>query len=69
MEWFIACRGGAPAVSNFDYSGPLNEFLQLGNVATLFEGPLEYDPLNGRITNNKEANQALSFEARKGWAL
>ncbi len=68
-EWFAACRGGAPAISNFDYAGPLNEFLQLGNVATQFEGALEYDPLAGAITNNEEANAALRSEYRKGWSV
>jgi len=68
-EWFNACRGEAPALSNFDYSGPLNEFLQLGNVATQFEGTLEYDPLAGKIVNNEEADRALNCEYRKGWSL
>ena len=56
-------------MSGFDYAGPLNEFLQLGNVATLFEGPIEYDPLAGKIVNNKAANQALHREYREGWSL
>ena len=41
----------------------------LGNVATQFEGPLEYDPVAGRIVNNEEANDALDDEYRRGWSL
>ena len=68
-EWLLACRGGKPALSNFDYSGPLNEFLQLANVATLFAGEFEYDPLAGKITNNADADKALRSEYRQGWSL
>ncbi len=33
-EWIRACKGGAPAMSNFiDYAGPLTELVLLGNVA------------------------------------
>jgi len=66
-EWIEACKGGAKPVSNFDYAGPLVEFLMLGNVATLVEGELEYDPLAGRIVNNPQADKLLRFQPRKGW--
>jgi predicted dehydrogenase len=68
-EWLAACRGGPAAMSNFDYSGPLNEFLMLGNVATQSEGALEYDPLASKITNHEEADQVLRREYRQGWSL
>jgi len=68
-EWLDACRGGMPAWSNFDYAGPFEEFLLLGNVATRFEGPIDYDPLDGKIVNNTEADRALKREYRTGWAL
>jgi len=68
-EFFEAVRGGKAAWSNFDYAACLNEFLQLGNVATMFEGPLQFDPMACRITNNKAASDALRREYRKGWSL
>jgi hypothetical protein len=68
-EWLRACRGQRSALSNFDYAGPLNEFLQLANVATQFAGPLEYDPLAGRIVNHAQADACLRSEYRKGWSL
>ena len=69
QDWLAACRGGKPAWASYDYAGPLTEFNMLGNVATQFEGPLDYDPLAGRITNHPEADKALGSEYREGWSL
>ncbi|MBM4027960.1 MAG: Gfo/Idh/MocA family oxidoreductase [Planctomycetes bacterium] len=68
-EWLDACRGGPAALSNFDYSGPLTEFVLLGNVATLFGKTIEYDPVAMKVTNLAEANAALKREYRQGWSL
>jgi hypothetical protein len=68
-EWLDAVKGGPAPMSNFNYSGPLAEFCLLGNVATLVEGPLDFDPVAMKITNNTEANALLAREYRKGWAL
>jgi predicted dehydrogenase len=68
-EWLDACKGGKPAMSNFDYSGPLTQFVLLGNVATQFERRLEFDPLAMKIVNFAQANKALSREYRQGWSL
>jgi hypothetical protein len=68
-EWLQACKGGPPAMSNFDYSGPLAEFLLLGNVATQFPGPLDYDPVAMKISDSTEADSALRREYRAGWSL
>jgi hypothetical protein len=68
-DWLIAARGGPAPWSNFDYAGPLIEFLMLGNVATQVQGPLEYDPLAMKITNNAEADALLTPEYREGWSL
>ncbi len=32
-EWIAACKGGAPALCDFSYAGPLAETVLLGNVA------------------------------------
>lgn len=68
-DWFLAARGGAPTLSNFSNSGPFLELLMLGNVATQFEGELEYDPLEGKVVNNAEADAAAHPEYRQGWTL
>jgi len=68
-DWIEACKGGKPAWASYDYAGPLNEFLQLGNVATQVEGRLEYDPVAGKIVNNEGADKLLDYEYRAGWSL
>ena len=68
-EWIAACKGGRKAMSNFDYSGPLTEFLLLGNVATKFPGPLDFDPRGCKIVNHAEADAALRRQYREGWSL
>jgi len=69
QDWLLACRGGKPPWASYDYAGPLTEFNMLGNVATQFDLPLEYDPLAGKIVNHAEADQALQGEYRQGWSL
>jgi predicted dehydrogenase len=75
-EWLLACKGGPPARSNFELSGPMAEVVLLGNIAvrmgqTLYEKGLKlyYDGPNMRITNMPEANEYIRREYRKGWTL
>lgn len=68
-DWFQACRGGPPAISSFDHSGPAMELLLLGNVASLVEGPLDFDPVAMKIVNNGEADAPLRPEQREGWSV
>lgn len=69
QDWFAACRGGKRPWANFEYASALNEFLMLGNVATQFDGPLEFDPAAMKIANNAEADSLLRSEYRQGWTL
>ena len=70
QDWFAACRGGKePWSSMAGYGSMLNEFLMLGNVATQFDAPIEYDPVTGRVVNNQEADALLTSEYREGWRL
>ena len=68
-EWLDACKGGPTAMSNFDYSVPLTEFVLLGNVATLCGKPIEYDPCAMKIINMDQASAALRRQYREGWTL
>ena len=68
-EWLEACKGGAPAMSSFDYADPLAEFVLLGNVATLVGEKIEFEPVAMKIVNNAEADRALRHEYRQGWSL
>jgi hypothetical protein len=70
LEWIQACKGGAPANSNFaEYAGLLTEIVLMGNVAVLTGKKLLWDGPNLKVTNVPEANALLHYEYRKGWAL
>ncbi len=68
-EWVEACKGRGKTFSGFEIGGPLTELMQLANLATLVEGPLEYDVAAGRIRNSAVANQLLHRDYRQGWRL
>jgi predicted dehydrogenase len=75
-EWLVACKGGEPAGSNFDWAGPLTEAVLLGNVAlrsqlredlTLMK--LLWDGPSLKFSNSEAANKFLRREYRTGWTL
>ena len=68
-EWIEACKGNGKTFSSFDMGGPLTELAQLANLATLVEGPLEFDTLSGKILNSEPASNLLHRQYRKGWSL
>jgi len=68
-DWVRACKGGAPACSNFSIGGPYTEWLVLGAVATHYDGKLLWDNARGEITNNRDANKWVKPTFRKGWEL
>lgn len=68
-EWVEACQGKGRTFSPFEIGGPLTELLQLANLATLIEGPIEYDPVAGRVLNSTPADALLHREYRPGWSL
>ncbi len=69
-NWIEACKGGKPATSNFDYSGPFTEMVVMGNLALKRLGKkLLWDGENMRFTNDDEANKYVMWPARKGWEL
>ncbi|MCL4179726.1 MAG: Gfo/Idh/MocA family oxidoreductase [Verrucomicrobia bacterium] len=68
-EWVDACKGQGQTFSPFEIGGPLTEMLQLANLATLVEGPLEYDIAGGRILNSDRADSLLHRQYRAGWTL
>jgi hypothetical protein len=68
-DWVRACKGGAPACSNFSIAGPYTEWLVLGSAAVHFEGKLLWDNAKGEFTNNREANKWVKPTFRKGWEI
>ncbi len=69
QDWARACKGGEPAGSNFDYSGPLTETVLLGNLAIRAKDKLYWDGPNMKVTNIPEANEFLHRRYRYGWTL
>jgi predicted dehydrogenase len=68
-EWIEACKGGSPAMSNFDYAGPLTEMVLLGNVALRVGRKIEWDSEALRVSNIPEAARFIRREYRQGWSL
>lgn len=68
-DWVRACKGGAPACSNFSIAGKYTEWLVLGSAAVHFDGKLLWDNAKGEFTNNREANQWVKPTYRKGWEV
>jgi len=70
QDWIRACKGGEPACSNFDYSGPFTETVVMGNLAILNPGKkLEWDGEDMKVTNDDVANEYVRPIYREGWSL
>jgi len=69
VEFAEACRGGEPAMSNFNYAGRLTETILLGNVAMRAGEKIEWDAEKMEITNLSSANQYLTRDYREGWKI
>ncbi len=68
-DWVAACKGGAPTMCNFEYSGLLTEANHLGNVAYRSGKKIYWDTKEMRATNAPDAEQYIEREYRKGWKL
>lgn len=68
-DWVRACKGGAPACSNFAIAGKYTEWLVLGAAAVHVDGKLMWDNAKGEFTNSKEANKWVKPTFRKGWEV
>ena len=68
-EWIEACKGGKPALADFEYSGWLTEANHLGNVAYRVGKKIEWDADKLRVTNAPEAEKLIRRAYRKGWEL
>jgi predicted dehydrogenase len=68
-EWLESILGGPDAASYFDHAGPLTEMVLLGNLAVRTGGRIEWDAKNMKVKNNREAQQYVKREYRKGWEL
>jgi len=69
QNWLDACKGGEPACSNFDYSGPFTEMVNFGNLTVKSGKKLHWDNKKGVVTNVSNPAAIVSKEYRKGWEL
>ena len=68
-DWIRACKGGAPACSNFSIAARYTEWLVLGAAAVHVDGKLLWDNAKGEFSNNREANKWVKPTFRKGWEI
>lgn len=68
-EFIIACNGGKPAMSNFNYAGRLTETILIGNLALRSKKKLLWDSKNLKVTNDKAVNKYVTRDYRKGFEL
>ena len=69
-DWLRACKGGKPASSNFDFSGPMSEMVLMGNLAVRFpDRRLLWDGEKMEVTNDAAANAYVRRKYREGWTL
>jgi predicted dehydrogenase len=68
-EWIRACKGGEPAMSNFDYASALTETVLLGNLAIIAGEPINWDAQNMRAVNCPKVDRLVHKTYRKGWEL
>jgi hypothetical protein len=67
-EWIRACKGGLPAMSNFDYAGSLTEMALLANVAIRSGERVTWDAAELRA-RPESAHRFIRRNYRKGWTL
>ena len=69
-EWIRACKGGAPAMSNFvDYAAGLTETALLGNLAVRVGKRIDWDSANLRARDLAAADPFIHRAYRKGWTF
>ena len=68
-EWIEACKGDLKTSCNFDYAGKMIEMMMLGLVAYRAGKAVDYDPAKGQVTNDKNANDLIRRDYRRGWRL
>ena len=68
-EWLDACKGGAPAGSNFAYGAQLTELALLGVLALRSRKPIEWNADNLTARGVPEAEAIIRGSYRKGWEI
>ncbi len=65
----VACKGGPPASSDFDYRAHLTELVLLGTVALRTGETIHWDGPNMQTINSPKAEPLIHGNFRKGWEI
>ena len=67
-QWIAACKGGSPALANFEIQSPVTDAFLLGCLAQHFPGDrLEWDAAAMRITSSERADRLVDPPYRSGF--
>jgi predicted dehydrogenase len=69
FDWIRACKGGVPASSRFEISGPFAEMVLLGNLTLRAGKKIEWDAKHMRAKNAPETEEFIRPHYRKGWEV
>lgn len=69
MQWTNACKGNGKTATPFSYSGPLTEFVLLGNVAVRSGDKLQWNARDLTLHGNAAAEKYLRRDYRRGWEV
>ena len=68
-DWLDACKGGAPASSNFEYGARLTELVLLGTLALRLGRRVDWDAERMEARGISEAEPIIRESYRAGWEL
>jgi predicted dehydrogenase len=68
-DWLDACKGGAPAGSNFEYGARLTELVLLGTLALRLGRRVDWDAERMEARGISEAEPIIREPYRTGWEL
>lgn len=68
-DWLDGCKGKGEPSTHFDYSGPLTEFVLMGNVALRAGKKLSFNWKDMKVTNVPDANKFIKPKYREGWTM
>jgi hypothetical protein len=68
-DWLDACKGGAPASSNFEYGARLTEISLLGVLAIRAKKAIGWDAANLSVPGAPELDPIIRGSYRAGWEI
>ena len=69
VEWLLACKGGPPASSNFEYGARLTEITLLGVLALRLGKKIAWDAAPMQVPGVPAADEIIHGTYRTGWEV